>query len=232
MGVAARERWYSERRWARSAPLAGVVAVILWVIGVAIAEAGAGAPDEDAGTQEFARYFNEDGGAILAGAFLFMIGSAVFLWFLGSLRARIQRLEGDVGRIASIVFAAGIATAVMSMAMMAPEAAGAFAADQIDAGIDGAAGQALWILSDGFFIAAEATTAVFFLAAGLAGLRTRAIPVWLAWPSLVLGVGAFVPWVGWAVFIWGLPLWVLIAATWMYVRPLEPVAATRDPAAG
>jgi hypothetical protein len=217
------EPWYSDQRGARFAPLAGVVAVILWLIGVVVIESAAGTPDEDAGPQEFARYFNDDSGPILGGAFLFMIGSAVFLWFLGSLRARVAALEGGVGRVASIVFAAGVVTATMSLGFMAPEAAGAFASQEIEGGIDPAAAQALGVLGDGFFIGAEAAVAVFFLAAWIAGLRTRAIPVWLAWASLVLGIAAFVPWVGWAVFIWGLPLWVLIASIWMFMRPVEPV---------
>jgi hypothetical protein len=220
------EPWYSDRRGARFAPLTGVVAVILWVIGIAIAEGGAETPDEDAGVQEFARYFNDDSGPILAGAFIFMIGSAVLLWFLGSLRARIAGLEGGVGRVASIVFAAGVVTVAMSLGFNAPEAAAAFAAEQIEGGIDPSAAQALWILGDGFFIAAEVAVAIFFLAAWIAGLRTRAVPVWLAWASLVLGVAAFFPWVGWAVLIWGFPLWVLVASVWMFVRPLQPVTVT------
>ncbi len=30
--------------------------------------------------------------------------------------------------------------------------------------------------------------------------------------------------IGWAVFIWGLPLWVLIASVWMFVRPTGAAA--------
>jgi hypothetical protein len=221
-----RDPWYSERRWERFASLTGVAAVILWVVGVAILEGGAEMPDEDAGPQAYATYFDEDRTAILSGAFVFMIGSAVFLWFLGSLRARIHVFEGGTGRIASVVFATGIATAVMSLALSVPEAAGALAAEQIDAGLDPAAAQALGTLSDGFFIGGIATVAIFFLAVWIAGLRTRAIPVWLAWASLVLAIAAFFPWIGWAVFIWGLPLWILVASVWMFLRPAP--AGTRE----
>jgi hypothetical protein len=217
------------RRWERLAPLSGVLAVLLWVIGIAIIEGGTDIPDEDAGPQVFATYYDEESGRVLGGAFVFMLGSAIFLWFLASLRARIHWAEGDVGRIASIVFAAGIVTAAMSLGLQAPEAAAAFAADNIDPGLDPGAAQALGVLGDGFFIAAEASVAVFFLAAALAGLRTRALPVWLAWASLVLGIAALLPWVGWAVFIWGLPLWVLIAAVWFFLRPAAPARTEPEP---
>jgi hypothetical protein len=215
--------WYSEARWARFAPLAGVLAVILWVIGLSMVETAADQPDDDAQAAAFVQFFEEGAGRLVAGAFLFMVGSAVFLWFLGTLRARVHAGEGGPGRLASIVFAAGIVIAAMSMAFAAPYAAGGFAAGELGVTLDPGAAQALSVLDDGFFIAAEAATAVFFLALAVALLRTRALPVWLAWASLVLGVVALLPWIGWAAFIWGLPLWVLIASVWMFVRP-APVA--------
>jgi hypothetical protein len=206
------------RAWERFAPLSGVVAVVLWVIAVILIES-AGPPDEDEGAQVVLDYFDENSGRILAGAFLFMLGTAIFLWFLGTLRARIHRNEGDVGRISSIFFAAGIVTAAMLMGFVAPQGAAAFAAQEIEAGFEPAAAQALSVLDDGFFIAAEASLVVFFLAAAIAAFRTRAIPAWLAWASVVLAVAAVLPWVGWAVVIWGLPLWVLVVSVWTFMRP-------------
>jgi hypothetical protein len=218
------------RTWERFAPLTGVVAVILWVIGLVLME-GAGAPDEDEGAQAVLDYFDENSARILGGAFLFMLGSAVALWFFGTLRARVHRAEGDVGRLASIVFAAGIVTAVMLIAFAATRGAAAFAAQEIERGFEPAAAQALGVLDDGFFIGAEASLAVFFLAAWLVALRTGAIPMWLAWASLVLAVAAVLPWVGWAVVLWGFPLWVLVVGTWMFLRPAAPTPARAEPVA-
>jgi hypothetical protein len=216
------------RAWERFAPLAGVVAFVLWVIAVILIES-ADAPGEDAGAQEYATYFEEDSGTIIAGSFLFMLGAAVFLWFLGSLRARIHWAEGGVGRLASIVFASGIVIAVMVIGLAAPQAAGAITADETDAGIEPAAAQVFEELGDGFFVGGEAAAVVFFLAAAVAALRTRTLPVWLAWASLVLAVAALLPWIGWAVFIWGLPLWVLIVSVWMFLRPSAPAHAEGRP---
>jgi hypothetical protein len=217
------------RRWERFAPLSGVVAIVLWIIGTVIVEGATDTPDEDAGAAVFATYYDEEGGTVLAGAFLFMLGSAILLWFFASLRARIHAAEGGVGRIASIVFAAGVVTATMSLGVMAPDAAAAFAAENIDPGLDPGAAQALGVLGDGFFIAAEASLVVFFLAASLATFRTRAIPTWLAWASLVFAVAAVLPWVGWAVVVWGLPLWVLVVGIWMFVRPATPAGPRAEP---
>lgn len=213
---------WSERRWERYAPLAGVLAVILWVISIFVIES-ADSPDEDAGGQAIAAYFESDGGTILAASFIFMVGTALFIWFLGSLRARLFWAEGGAGRITSIVFGSGLVVAAMSMGLMAPQAAGGLMAEETNAPIDPGAAQAFEALGDGFFVAAEATVFVFFLAVAVAALRTRALPIWLGWASLVLGLVALVPWVGWAVYIWGLPLWVLVVSIWLYLRPVGPV---------
>jgi hypothetical protein len=216
------ESLWSERRWERYGPLSGVLAVVLWVISVFVIES-ADSPDEDAGGQEIAAYFESDGGTILAGAFIFMVGTAVFIWFLGSLRARLFWAEGGAGRVTAIVFGSGLVVAAMSMGLMAPQAAGGLMAEETEAPIDPGAAQAFDALGDGFFVAAEATVFVFFLAVAVAALRTRALPVWLGWASLVLGLVALVPWVGWAVYIWGLPLWVLVVSIWLFLRPVGPV---------
>lgn len=216
------DSFWSERRWERYAPLAGVLAVILWVISIFVIES-ADAPGDDAGAQEIAAYFESEGGTILAGSFVFMLGTAVFIWFLGSLRARLFWAEGGAGRMTSIVFGSGLVVAAMAMGLMAPQAAGGLMAEETNAPIDPGAAQAFEALGDGFFVAAEATVVVFFLAAAVAALRTRALPVWLGWASLVLGIVAVVPWIGWAVFIWGLPLWVLVTSIWLFMRPGERV---------
>lgn len=222
------DSFWSERRWERYAPLAGALAVILWVISVFVIES-ADSPDDDAGGQEIAAYFESEGGTILAGSFIFMLGTAVFLWFLGSLRARLHWAEGGAGRVTSIVFGSGLVVAAMSMGLMAPQAAGGLMVEETNAPMDPGAAQAFEALGDGFFVAAEATVAVFFLAVAVAALRTRALPVWLGWASLVLGIAAIVPWIGWAVYIWGLPLWVLVVSIWLFLRPGEP--ARTEPAA-
>jgi hypothetical protein len=204
----------------RLAPLVGVLAVILWVIGIGIAES-ASAPDDDAPAGAIAEYFSEESGSILAGSFIFMLGVAAFVWFLGSVRVR-YIAEGTAGRFGAIVFGTGILTAALAMGMTAPNAAAAFAADNLDRTLEPGAAEALWIVSDGFFIAAEASVVAFFLAAGMGALRFGALPRWLAWASIALGILAVFPWVGWAAYIWGLPLWVLVTSVLMFMSASAP----------
>jgi hypothetical protein len=221
---AAREPWYSERRWTPLAPLTGALAVLLWIIAVLIIEAGTDTPDEDAGPQAIADYFNEESGAIVTGGFFFMLGSAVFLWFVATLASRLRAGEGGEGRLASVVLASGIAIALMGMATFAPQIGGAFVAEEYAGGVDAGSAQAFWAAGDGFFAAGIASVFVFYLANAIAGLRTRFIPVWLAWASLALAILALIPWVGWATLIWALPIWILIASLWLFLRSRAGIA--------
>ncbi len=223
-----RNAWYSEERIARYAPLTGVLAVVLWIVSVFVLEGAADSPGDDASTEEIAAYFNDENGPILVGGFLFMLGSAVFLWFLATLRARLHLAEGGPGRLASIVFASGTVIAAMTMAATAPQVGGALVAE--DGGrVDPGSAQAFWNLGDGFFVAASAAVFVFYVASALGILRTRVLPVWLGWASLVLAVIALIPPIGWATLVWGLPLWLLIASVWMFMRGGEkPLASAPD----
>ena len=64
-----------------------------------------------------------------------------------------------------------------------------------------------------------------FLAVGLASVRERALPAWLGWLSLALAVVALIPPIGWAVVIWGFPLWILIVAALLWRGTAERAAA-------
>jgi hypothetical protein len=205
-----REGFWAERRWEPIAPLAGLVAVVLWVVGLFVLEGAADAPDEG-GAQEVLAYFEEDSGVILAGNYIFALGVTFFLWFLGSLRSALHRAEGGVARLAAIAFASGVATAVLLLGFAASSIAAAITVDEGDP-LGAEAAQALWTLQDGFFIAAWFTLAALFAATAVVALRTGALPRWLAWVSLVFVLAVLVPWTGWAVLIFGFPLWVLVVS--------------------
>ena len=63
----------------------------------------------------------------------------------------------------------------------------------------------------------------FFLATGLAAIRARALPVWVGWFALLLAVVALIPPIGWAVVVFGFPIWILIVSVLMW-RGAEPAA--------
>jgi len=201
-------------RWHRLAPLTGVVAVILWAIGVAVIE-GADSPDSDARAIVALAYFKEHDDAILAGTFVFMLGGVFFLWFVGALRARLYLAEGGTRRLTGTGYAGGLVAAASLLFMGSTQAAGALN----KANLSPEAAQVYRGLGDAFFYAAEPAAGVLILATGMIVLQTRALPVWLGWVSLAVGLWLLIPPIGWAALISAFPLWVIVVSVFLYLRP-------------
>jgi hypothetical protein len=204
----------SAERWARYAPLTGIAAVVLFVGGGVVSDSAA-TPDDDARPIAYLTYFDDERGTIYASSMMFMIGVVFLLWFAGALRARLAAAEGGEHRLASTAFAGAITLSVLIFASIAPQVAGAFITEE-DIRLAPDAAQALYLMGDGFFFAAWFGAAVMFLASAVAILRTGALPGWLGWATLALGVLVVIPWIGWAVFIFLLPLWIVAVAVMLF----------------
>jgi hypothetical protein len=212
------ERGAMDWRWERLQPLTGVFAVGLWVIGGAILDSAA--PDVEGGERVLANY-QENGGTILAGGFIFQLGCLFFIWFLGTVWARLRWAEGGIGRLATTAFGGGIATAVFLLALPGADMAGALNEDEIAA----STAEALRTVGDIFFIGAELSAAVLVAAVGLVAILTGALPRWVGWVSLALGLWLLIAPVGWAGLLFGFPLWVLLVSFFLW-RAATGVVAT------
>jgi len=210
-------------RWDRYSPLAGIKAVVLWVIGIVILS-GPGHLGNDSSESPvvvLAKY-KAHATPIQWGAWLVMLGALAFLWFVGSLRAALFTAEGGTGRLSTLVGMGGVATAVGILLAHVPSFAAATTSDNLTA----PAAKAMILMDDVFFYAAEFASVVFFLAAALSIFRFRALPRWLGWLALVFGVLAVIPPVGWAVIALGLPIWTLIASWLVFAKGRGAPAGT------
>src|ERR1700693_655807 len=147
-------------RWSKHAPLTGIVAVVLWVVGFIVLHGPANQPNSDVSAARALNFFKDKPNAILLGAFLMMLGALFFLWFLGSLRATLHSAEGGVGRVATIAGGGGLAMAISILLMPAPLASGAANRKHLSEG----AAQAFLGFGDAFFLASELAGAVLFTA--------------------------------------------------------------------
>lgn len=209
-------------RWERLAPLAGVLAVVLWVIAIVVVES-AGQPDDTPAA--LLAYFETEEATTYAGGLLFFLGTLLFVAFAASLRQAVAERGGGANRLAAIVYGAAVMKAVFDMAFIAPQISGVVAANESDAPLDPAAAQALWSVGDGFFVAAEFAAALLLATTAIAAFRTRVLPVWLAWASLVVAVALVIPPIGWAALIFGIPLWVLVVSLLLWSRGRQPASA-------
>jgi hypothetical protein len=201
--------------WTRWLPLAGVPAVVLWIVGVFVIESGN--PGSDSSAQELLAYFEDESTSIYVGAFLFSLGTVFFIWFLSSLRAAFLAAERPPGPLTAIAFAGGVGKAVFDLGVMGGLVAGALAADEAD-DLAPEAAQAIFFLDDAFFIGAEFMALVLMSGAAAAILATRALPMWLGWLAVVIAVGLLIVPIGWAFLLFGVPLWVLLASVLLFMR--------------
>jgi hypothetical protein len=205
------------------APLTGVLAVVLWVVAIAVGESG-DKPADNAPGADIAAWMQQDSTTILLAATFLGIGSAAFIWFLGSVSEHFRR-DGE-GRLATVVMATGTSTIVTWTLFIAPAAAGALAHENLDRTLSPQAAETLFVMQDGFFVAAEFLAVGFMGAAAVALIRGKGSPSWFGWITALLAVVLMVGPIGWAGLIFGIPLWTLGVSIWLFVSGRRGAEAT------
>ncbi|HEY2936406.1 MAG TPA: hypothetical protein VGJ25_07390 [Gaiellaceae bacterium] len=203
-------------RLERFAPLAGIVAVALWIVGTII-EGSTNYSDKDT-PEEVLSVLQHDTNSIIAAGIIFAFGVVFFIWFLGSLRATLYSVEGGVGRLSAIAYGSGMLAALCLLFQVAPNVQGAFDKDDISADT----AQSLQSVGEAFFGGTEITLIAMFAAVGLLVLRTRVLPVWLGWVTLAIAlVLAIIP-IGWAGVVFLFPLWTIVVSVLLFLKPPLP----------
>jgi hypothetical protein len=82
--------------------------------------------------------------------------------------------------------------------------------------------QSIHVLNNDLFFPLSGGAALFLVAAGVLSLRTRALPAWLGWVAIVLGVISVTP-AGFFGFLATI-VWIGVVSVLLYLRPLEPAA--------
>lgn len=104
-----KEGWLREERWA---PVTGIAVLLFGLAGLIVLEGPADRPEVDRAAGAFLEYFDQ-GSTVVLGAFLVLLSVVFFLWFLGSLREVLRGAEGEGGRLSTVAFGAGTATAAL-----------------------------------------------------------------------------------------------------------------------
>jgi hypothetical protein len=91
-----------------------------------------------------------------------------------------------------------------------------FAAGDVVGDVPPTVVQTLNALGSDMFFTVAVGTAAFLLGAGVATLRTDALPAWLSWAAIVIGVIAITP-IGFLGFL-ALGVWTLIVSVLLYMR--------------
>jgi hypothetical protein len=182
----------------RIAAVAGMLSVAVFVIGQYVAPALVW-PEEQVGGVQGTFYVNYEG-RLLAQAILFGGASALFLVFLGGLRAFLARAEGQEPRLAPVVVAAGAVTTGLVVLQAA-----------ILTALIALRGNELGVRAQG---SAWAARALFYLEGAVGDLALFPFAVLLlAAAAVVLGTGVLPRWLGWVGAAFGLLVGVLAAGS-------------------
>jgi hypothetical protein len=215
MDISAGSRW---------APLTGILAPVLWFAGVTVSESG-DVPGENATAEDVLAFFQAETGSILLGGVLFMFGTLAFVLFVSVLRGR-WRTAGGPPDASALAFATGIVGGAFIAATWAPQLGLGIAIEDMGAQVQPATAEAAWHLGTGFFVLGELFLGLFLFATAAVSMKVPIIPAWLAWIGVAFGVVALIPPIGWAVVIFGLPVWLIAAAVVMMVKRPAGTATT------
>ena len=109
---------------------------------------------------------------------LFLLGSGALVWWLGSLRAFLARAEGVPGRLAALVFGAGLTATALNLIAQAFQLGMALEpSDSVP--------PALFSTALAVFAIANLPLAVMLAAVAVTVLRHGSLPRWLGWLSAV-----------------------------------------------
>lgn len=196
-----------EGRLERLLPLAGVLFGIIIAIGfVATGET----PETDDNVEKIFDYY-DDGGKVLVGILLLAIGAILFMLFASALRTHMRSTGKEwlatlsfAGAVIFVVGLAGFATSQFSLAQ---------AAD--DKNME--ALQSLNYIDNSNFPPAVIGIALLYIGVGWHTLSSRALPAWLGWVSLIVGLLAMAGPVGFLAFLLVMP-WSVLMGILLYRR--------------
>ena len=202
----------------RLVPLSGVVAIALIIAAVIV---GGETPGTDDSLREIVSFYRDNDQA--GPAALLGLGSLFFLIFVATLWTALRTAEAE-RRGASTLALLGGTILVVGMTIFA--GIGFTLGDAAD-DLTPAAIQALNALNSDLFFPLAVGNAAFLLGAGVSVVRTAALPKWLGWAAVVLGIFAATPLGFFAFLLMG--LWSLLVSVllWRATSALAAVTPSR-----
>jgi len=212
--------------------LGGIVYVVLGVLGTVVAGT---TPDFVGDPAKIAAYYKEDYDSILASGSIYLLAGFFLLWFVAGLRSGLERADGAGSPLASAALIGGAAGTALMIGGAAIGMVGGLRADE-QGSIDPQAAAALYDVSSVMFgLAAPMAWAAAVLATAVVALRSSALPSWLGWVSILMGIALLIPPINFfSIIVMG--LWIIAVAILLYIRSGgeqagTPVAAYRRAAA-
>jgi hypothetical protein len=199
------------------APLTGVAAVIVAIVGFAIGGEPPTAADDS--VEEIVNHYVDNDSSVMIGSVLATLAATLFVFFFGYLRKILRAAEGEGGMLSLVAFGGAVIFALG----VALDSTISFALAETADDIDPTAVQALQALWDNDFLPLALGTQVILFATGISIVRHGALPVWIGWIAILLGVIGVTP-IGFAAAA-GMAILVVIMSVMLALRARAPATA-------
>ncbi len=197
--------------------LTGVAFVVLTLVGFAVSGDTADPTDDTAA--QIVDFYVDNKDAVFLGALLQAIGAALLVFFAAHVRGVLRVAEGERGTLSLAFFGGAVILATGSAVDGTISITLVETADDIEP----AAAQALSALYSNDYSPFAVGTGVLMLALGLSVVRHGALPAWLGWIAIALGVISLTP-IGFVGAIGG-ALLVIVLSVMLAVRSQHPSGA-------
>jgi hypothetical protein len=167
-------------------PLTGILFVALLIVAFIV---GGDTPDVGDSPQKIVSFYTDNDSEQQISAALLALGCVAFIFFLGTLRRALRAAAGDEGGLSTVALLGGLMIVVGASIFAG---IGFTLGDAVD-DMPASATVALNALNSDLFFPVAVGTAAFNLGLGLAVLRHGALPRWLGWVALVIGIISLTP---------------------------------------
>lgn len=198
----------SDRLIRLTAPVTGVLFVALTLIGAASA---GNTPNSNASGTHVIAFYEAHQHSQKVSDILFVFAGLFLVFFAGALHGYLRRTPAAA--TASAVVLAGAVLLAVGLSVVAGTD---YALTDVPRDLSVSAAQALNVLSNDLFYTLPIGGCVFGIASAVAILRGAALPKWLGWVAVVIGIAMATPlfWLSAIVLF----IWVLIVSALIYLR--------------
>lgn len=208
-----------ESRLEKLAPLTGVVAAVLILVPGALVISLEYLPPPE----KILEFVEDNSTRSLVAGYLGLISSAFLVWFGGSVRNTLRKVEEGTGRLSNIAFGGAVGAAVL-VTLAFTAVIGAATRAGAPSGIDVV--QATMLMDLFGQLTGTATPfmmAVFLGATAVVSLRANLFPAWFGWLTAFLAFGLVTP-INY-IFVAFALVWMAVVGIWLYLRERSPADA-------
>jgi hypothetical protein len=177
----------NDSRWLQAGGFGGILFVVL-EFGFSL-PGGAGEPSFDAPAKDWLTHYQNLHDLFLVAPYTSGLPMLFFLCFVGALHLKLRVASSSENLLSIVVLLFGGVAAAL---LLGAAGAGGAALLRVGHGLDESGASTLSGLSNEFFVMSWFAIGGLLIAAGLGAVLSHALPIWLGWSGMVVGLGSMI----------------------------------------